>query len=142
METKMKRMMLVLVACVFGIAVWAQGTVSVTARNKSIIQVIKQVEQKSNYAFLFDETLTKQLQRKVRIDAKNRSVESVVTELLQGTGLQCKVSQRQVLIYKAEAQQDKSQQYQVHAIVYDEEGQPLYGANVYVPDTEMGTVTD
>lgn len=142
METKMKRMMLVLVACVFGIAVWAQGTVSVTARNKSIIQVIKQVEQKSNYAFLFDETLTKQLQRKVSIDAKNRSVESVVTELLQGTGLQCKVSQRQVLIYKAEAQQDKSQQYQVHAIVYDEEGQPLYGANVYVPDTEMGTVTD
>lgn len=138
----MKRMMLVLVACVFGIAVWAQGTVSVTARNKSIIQVIKQVEQKSNYAFLFDETLTKQLQRKVSIDAKNRSVESVVTELLQGTGLQCKVSQRQVLIYKAEAQQDKSQQYQVHAIVYDEEGQPLYGANVYVPDTEMGTVTD
>ena len=94
-----KKILISVLFCLMGICRLSAQNVTVNAEGKPISEVIAQIERNSQYVFVFDEAVHDMLSRRVTIKATNRPVSEVMTELLQGTGLGFKVSQRQVMVF-------------------------------------------
>ena len=96
--------------------------------------------------FLYDEEVKEHLQKVVSIDMKEKSIDSVMKELLKNTGLSYKISQRQILIYSAHAVKVshpvEGQTVQISSCVVDENGESLIGASIYILENKVGTTTD
>lgn len=142
-----KKILISVLFCLMGICRLSAQNVTVNAEGKPISEVIAQIERNSQYVFVFDEAVHDMLSRRVTIKATNRPVSEVMTELLQGTGLGFKVSQRQVMVFPDkkgganEQAKSATQDYLAEGTVYDDDG-PLIGASIYVKDSGQGTVTD
>ena len=121
--------------CLTGLCRLSAQGVTVQADGKSISEVISQIEQNSQYVFVFDEAVREILSHQVSIKATNRSVDEVMAELLHGTGLSFKVNQRQVMIFPDQQEGKVSVQPQGRGVsvtgkVTDADGEPLPGATV------------
>lgn len=142
-----KKLLISVLFCILGACQLAAQNVTVQAEEKPISEVISQIERNSQYVFVFDEAVHDMLSHRVTIKATNRPVSEVMTELLQGTGLSFKVSQRQVMVFlnkkggAYEQAKSATQDYLAEGTVYDDDG-PLIGASIYVKDSGQGTVTD
>ena len=79
----------------------AQGVVSVSATEEPVSDIIKKIEQTSNFVFVFDESTSQALSKRVSIKANAQPIGKVMEQLLSGTGLEYKISQRQVMIFTA-----------------------------------------
>lgn len=117
-------------------------SVTVAVSNEPVVEVIKKIEQSTDYVFVFDESVRPLLQRNVSLTANKQSIDRVMEQLLNGTNLAYKVSQRQVMIYQSSQPLPSTLRYQVDGTVYDNDGEPLMGASIYVKDADVGTVTD
>lgn len=120
----------------------AQGNISVQATDRPISEIIRLIEQSSNYVFVFDETVRDLLASRATINATDQPIGQIMEQLLKGTDLEYKTSQRQVMVFQKSQQLPDSQKFLAEGTVYDSNGEPLIGASVYVKDAEVGTVTD
>ena len=112
--------------------------VSINTDNTEIRQIIKNIEQQSDYRFFYTDGLT-DLNRKVSIHITSQSIDSVMSVLLSGTQLGFQISNdNRVILAPKETMQ---QAFVVTGIVSDKDG-PMPGANVVVKGTSVGTVTD
>lgn len=120
--------------------------VSVVVRGKTIADILNIIEKKTKCVFLYDEEVKEHLQKVVSIDMKEKSIDSVMKELLKNTGLSYKISQRQILIYSAHAVKVshpvEGQTVQISSCVVDENGESLIGASIYILENKVGTTTD
>lgn len=137
-----KTLLLTLFFLPCALALWAQGSVTLTARDKPLSEIISQIEQTTDYVFIFDATVQPLLSRQVSIDVKDKPIGTVMDQLLNGTQMEYQVKQRQVMVYKRGSSLPDSQRYEVSGTVYDSDGEPMMGASIYVKDAEVGTVTD
>ena len=109
--------------------------VRVSVSDQPIEEVIRQIEQTTNYVFVFDETVRPELKHRVTISAVDRPIDEVMNQLLTGTGLGYKVSARQVMVFRRDmVQQPRGQQLVVIGKVSDAQGEPLPGASVVLKD--------
>ena len=105
--------------------------VSVRATDQPISEVIRQIEQSTNYVFVFDEAVRPQLERRVNLQLTDRPISQVMERLLSGTALGYKVSARQVMIFTNEhLQVSPGGTVVVTGKVTDSQGEPLPGASV------------
>lgn len=86
---------------------------------------------------------------KVSLNVTDITLESALSQLLKGTEIGFKFMNGNILLFNKESQgiNDKSTVQQVRMIstsgvVSDENGEPVIGAAVIVPGTQIGTVTD
>lgn len=117
--------------------------VTITVKNQSVRQALKEIERLSNYKFFYNNDLSS-LDKKVSITAKDESIESVMNKLLVDTDISYKQDNNNliVLTLKATSPSQASKDLRIKGTVVDETGQPVIGANIVVDGTTNGTISD
>lgn len=143
-----KKMKLTVTLLLFGLISVSASTYSQNARldislkNNSILEVFRQIEQKSEFYFFFNKEELEGLD-KVSVIKENANVSEVLDEVLSGTDLDYKVVDRYIIVRKSDDifLNDKPQN-SITGKVTDAGGELLPGVTVVVKGTTRGTVTD
>ena len=117
--------------------------VTITLKNQSIRQALKEIERLSDYKFFYNNDLSS-LDKVVSLSAKDESIESVMSKLLAGTDISYKQDNNNliVLTLKATSPKQSANDLKIKGTVVDETNQPVIGANIVVEGTTNGTITD
>ena len=131
--------------------VWAgagysqQTKLTLKMNNARIIDVLDQIEEKSEFYFLFNQKLL-DVERKVDVDVNEKTIDNILAGIFKGTNVSYSVKDRLIILSteKTESANEMKfvQQRTVSGMVTDEEGQLLPGVTVVVKGTTQGTITD
>lgn len=125
--------------------------VSLKLTNSTLESVLKEIEEQSEYYFLYNNRQidVKQL---VSIHCEDRSVESALSAVLKNTNIKYLIKDRQIVLYKKgeQAYMDKElaallksqQQKEVSGTVLDDTGTPLAGVTVLEKGTTNAVISD
>ncbi len=122
---------------------YSQSTkLSLNANNESLENVLKTIEDETEFFFLYNKDLI-DVEQKVNITAKNETIKTILNDLLKGKNISYAVYDRQIVLSNLEViSKMVAQQTAVAGTVTDESGQPLPGVTIVVKGTTQGTVTD
>jgi TonB-linked SusC/RagA family outer membrane protein len=110
---------------------------------QTVKQVFNYIEQNSNLVIMYSKELLSELEKQVSINLEGRSMEAILKELSSITGLECNISDRQVIVTKSRVQQQNDNQVTATGQVLDENGAGIPGANIRVKgQPTIGTVSD
>lgn len=135
----MKITSFLLLVCTFGAnaASYSQTRISITAKDASVRNVIREIESKSDFTFFYNEDFI-DLNQKITYSAENEPVASVLAKVSDQTGLDFKMLENNlVVITKEDLNTTK-----ITGKVTDEKGDPIPGVSIVVKNTVKGTVTD
>lgn len=127
----------------------AQG-ISLNFSQKNLKTVLEEVSQQSGYSLAYSKEVVN-LEDVVTIKVSDAKLSDVLNELLLSRNLKYEVRDNKIYILHESAatatQADASQQNQhkevaIKGVVTDREGVPVIGANVSIPGTTTGTITD
>lgn len=144
----MKLTFFALIVCV--VQVLAVNSYSQTSRlsinmnNTTIKDVLNQIEEKSEFYFIYDASLI-DVNQHVSITVDNKPVSEILDKIFKESDVVYKIVDRQILIAKSEANQMNSsgqQKITVSGKVTDSSGTPLPGVAVILKGTNVGIVTD
>jgi TonB-dependent starch-binding outer membrane protein SusC len=132
--------------------VYSQATkFNFRAENKQIAEVLKNIEESSNFRFLYIREQVN-VEREVSIQTNDATVEEILNAIFSGEGITYKVMEDDLILLSPEkkATESKStaatsimqQQTTVSGTVTDVSGQPLPGVTVVIKGTTQGTVSD
>ena len=140
-KRQFKSIKLILLILLISPSLFAQ--VTITLKNQSIRQALKEIERLSDYKFFYNNDLSS-LDKVVTLSAKNESIESVMSKLLAGTDISYKQDNNNliVLTLKATSPKQSNNDQKIKGTVVDETKQPVIGANIVVEGTTNGTITD
>ncbi|HOY50340.1 MAG TPA: carboxypeptidase-like regulatory domain-containing protein, partial [Prolixibacteraceae bacterium] len=128
---------------------WALDTysqvtrLSLALKDTRVIDVLQEIEQKSEFYFLFNQKLV-DVERRVDLEVKNKPIEEVLSELFTGTNVNYLVMNRQIVLTTArtEAPGVPQQPAVLTGKVTDATGSPLPGVSVTIKGTVTGTITN
>ena len=120
---------------------------SVQYENATVKDILDYIEKHSKYIFIYSANVQKNLNNKVSISVSNKKIDAVLKELFSETGLNYKMSGRQITISVPEApkvQQTIQQKgIKVTGNVSDEKGEPLIGVTIILKnDSTVHALTD
>jgi predicted GNAT family acetyltransferase len=141
--SNIKKLFLWVPACIFMLTL--SGFTSVTQitlsiKNKSVKEVIKEIEKNSDYRFFYNDDLTG-LNTVVSINVKNGKINQVMDIIASQAAIAYVLKENHQVVLAART--EKQQQGKViSGVVVDDKGEPVIGANVVMKGTTNGTVTD
>ncbi|MDO5665728.1 MAG: SusC/RagA family TonB-linked outer membrane protein [Bacteroidia bacterium] len=154
----MKTLIIFLFAAMFSAAAntYSQEMkIELNLKNTRVKDVFTEIEKQSSYIFLLSGNIENELNRKVDVDVHSESVDEILKIVIARTNLKYEVVDKQIVVYpnadtsknnfsSVEAKQkEQSAQQRISGIVTDKkDGVPIIGANVSVPNTATGTVTN
>jgi TonB-linked SusC/RagA family outer membrane protein len=132
--------------------VYSQSTkFSFKAENKRIVEVLKEIEETSNFRFFYQNEQVN-VERRVTLKVNNATVEEILDDVFKGQGIGYKVMEDFLILLTPEKQtlekfgnraaEPQQQQKVVTGKVTDTLKQPLPGVSVVVKGTKLGTVTN
>lgn len=131
--------------------VYSQATkFSFKAENKRVIEVLKEIEENSNFRFFYQNEQV-DVERRVTVKANNSTVEEILDDVFKGQGIGYKVMEDFLILLSPEKQSlelfgnratGNLQQKLVTGKVTDMAGMALPGVTVVVKGTTQGTVTN
>jgi TonB-linked SusC/RagA family outer membrane protein len=133
-------------------SVYSQSTkLSLDLEHVSILEVFKQIEEQSDFAFIYKNEVI-DLTQKVNVKVEGSTIEVILDELFRNSAVKYEIIKNQVILtlgqvipsrsvekldYKAE-QPKKS----LTGLVSDKTGNPIPGVTVMVKGTTVGTITN
>lgn len=128
---------------------WALDTysqvtrLSLDVKDTRVIDVLQEIEQKTEFYFLFNQKLV-DVERRIDMEIQNKPIEEVLSELFAGTNVNYLVMNRQIVLTTARPEALKPQQQPVVLTgkVNDTSGSALPGVAVTIKGTTTGTVTN
>ncbi len=117
---------------------------SLKMKNRSVKEVLQNIEEQSEFYFMYSEKLI-DVNRRVSVNIKDQKIDNVLDDIFAETNVEYTVKDRFILLTTTEGSGDKisvQQQKSVSGTVTDESGQPLPGATVLIKGTTQGTVTN
>lgn len=116
--------------------------ISVAATNKSLREVIKEIEKNSDYRFFYSDDLAG-LNTVVSVDAKNADIKKILDKVVGQAGISYILKENnQIVLSTRSAQGSLQANRKIVGHVKDQNGDPIIGANVSVKGTTNGTITD
>lgn len=118
--------------------------VSINSENINIQTLINQIEQQTDYLFIFNKNEV-DLTRKVSVHATNQSVADILQNIFNNTDIVYAMQGNSIMLMKGKKTKNPITMQFVKKIagtVIDEYGEPLIGVNVSVEGTNNGTITD
>ncbi len=134
---------------VMGESSYSQSTrLSLNLKDVSIENVLDEIENQSEFFFLFNQKLVN-VDRKVDIEVKNKRIKDVLADLFTGEDVNCLVMDRQILLSpkyiteRVNVTRDRQPQgIVVTGKVTDEDGNTLPGVNIIIKGTTTGTISN
>ena len=117
----------------------AQKEISLTVKKESLRTVLSLIEKKSDYRFLYTDAPVFETSR-ITLNVKNAPIAEVLTKVLEGTGLEYRINNNELVILSFVPSTGKQQP--VTGKVTDESGSPVAGATIQVKGSTQSTVTD
>jgi len=117
---------------------------TINVENASLIDVLNAIEKQTTYRFSYRDGVIDN-EKNVTISLKDVSVNAVLDEALKGRNLSYSVvSSKSIVISekKAEPNVDDSKQKRIVGKVFDENGEPIPGADIGVQGSTRGVATD
>jgi TonB-linked SusC/RagA family outer membrane protein len=120
-------------------AINIHGQVTLKMQNEPIRNVIKEIENQSNYRFFYNEAFA-ELNRRVNISVDNTDIDATMDELLYMSDMSYKVLENNLIVI---APRKELEQQQITGRVTDAStGESLPGVNVTVQGTNLGVISD
>ena len=119
-------------------------TLNLNMENATVKEVLSKIEDLSGYNFMYSEKVIN-VHRIVSISAVNKSVDTVLKSLFEGTGVNFKKMNRIILLSKSQDKdinQSSQQEITISGKVTDSSGASLPGVTVVIKGTSKGTITD
>ncbi len=133
------------ISSVFASNTYGQTTFTMNLNNKTLKDVIFEIEENSNYIFFYNDEAV-DLNRVVSVSARKKSVESILDESLKGSETKYRISDRQIILYSASDPTQGAgivqQSLTITGRVIDNNGDPLPGVNILVKGTNDGVTTN
>ena len=122
---------------------YSQATkLSLSSKNTSIKQVLLEIENQSEFYFLYNNKLI-DVEKKVNVDVKDKKILTILDLLFEGQEVDFSVMDRQIVISPDNINNPgSSEQPQVTGTVTDEFGEPMPGVTVLIKGTTTGAITD
>ena len=138
----MKRVHILLLFCIICMTASSQQ-VTFSVKNVSVKTAMQRFYKTTGYAFVYY-SQDIDVRKKVTVDAKNESIESVVRQILKGQDVEFEISDKSILVRKANTpvQHDGIKKIKAAGQVLDADGVPIIGATVRMPGATTGVVTD
>ncbi|WP_160139619.1 SusC/RagA family TonB-linked outer membrane protein [Chryseobacterium sp. c4a] len=137
------RMLLTLLSLLLTLHSYGQS-ISITARQQPLIEVIKQLRQQSNYAFVFNTQQVKKA-KSVSVDFKSATIEKVLTEIFKNQPFDYEIKDRTIYIQEKKTESDRSlpsKQKQINGKITDSLGMPLTGVTILLHNTDIAARSD
>lgn len=120
------------------------ATLSLKFSNAAVKSVLQEIEDKSEYYFLYSSKVI-DVDRRVNVNMENANIEKILSAIFMGTTTSYKIDGR--LIVLQDLQGDPGQSFQSDIInitgtVKNSQGEPVPGAAVAVRGTSKGTISD
>ena len=118
-------------------------TMSMNLQNVTLKEFFKNLEAQSSFSVVYRDIILSE-NPDVVVSASNRPLKDILSQVLEKHGLSYKVSNKTIVIVKAEAQAPVKQQKakKISGVITDETGFPVAGANIVVKGTTNGTISD
>lgn len=113
--------------------------VNITLKNVSVIQVIRAIENQTEYLFVYDKNEI-DLTRQVDVSAENQSVDEVLSVIFNGADVKYGMVGSNIVLMPNRTVQQQS--FKVFGRVTDSSGSSLPGVTVVIKGTNNGTITD
>ena len=131
---------------VMGLETYSQETeISLNLKNTSLKEVLSSIEDNTSFYFMYSSAMI-DVEKKINIDVKSKSITAVLDKILKNTGINYKITGRQILLTpendKTGNNSDSQQSISIKGKVTDSLGQPLPGVSVVIRGTAQGTVTN
>lgn len=125
-----------------------QVNISLNLKNTSIEKILREIEEKSAYYFLYNNKLIN-VDRKADINVKDESIANVLNQLFNADKVEYEVKGSQIILHPlgmnqivSESAALQQQKKQITGKVTDKQGEPIIGANIVETNTANGTITD
>lgn len=118
--------------------IFSQGKISIDLQNVTVKEVFAQIEQNSDFRFLYRNELVN-VNQEVTIKSNDESIEKVLAKLFEQSELTFKVFDDKLIVITTKATQQKKIKGKV---VDSQTEEPLPGVNIVVEGTTVGTITD
>jgi TonB-linked SusC/RagA family outer membrane protein len=123
-------------------------TINLDLKNADLINVLDEIENQTNFYFLFNYEQIHS-DRKIDVKLSTSKIDEVMNHILEGTGLNYTIKDRQIVITKDGSNKLNSlselglqQQKSISGKVTDSSGAPLPGVTVIVKGSTNGTISD
>ncbi|MBN1598870.1 MAG: TonB-dependent receptor [Bacteroidales bacterium] len=134
--------MVVAISLLSYVQVFSQKITITSSNTMSIKEVLKEVENQSDYTFIYDNTKVDVTQL-VSIDARDMELEKVLDKLFESYGIEYKIKDNQIILDTELNSRQTGEEITVSGTVTSAiDNEPLPGVNVYVKGTAEGTITD
>ncbi len=127
---------------VAGVSYSQNTTLSINLKNVSVQTVLQQIEDQSEFYFLYSRTVV-DVDRTVDVQVKNVKIKDVLDVLFNKTDVGYKIDGRQIVLSnnQSNGQSETQQKKAVSGKVTDATGSPLPGVSVLIKGTTQGTIT-
>ncbi len=146
----MKLSLFIICLAVFSVAAsesYSQSTkLSLDLRNVSINNVLREIEDQSEFRFFYSEDID--TKKTISVKFKESNINEILDEIFKETPIVYKIVGRQVALFSETGERMdlpgmvSQQPVQVNGKITDPSGQPLPGVTVVVKGTVQGTVTN
>ncbi|MEI6138348.1 MAG: TonB-dependent receptor [Mariniphaga sp.] len=117
-------------------------TLSLNLKNTSIKQVLNQIEDQSEFYFLYSSKIV-DVERKVDVNVNGEKISKILDNMFAGTEIVPTILDRQIVLAPKSMGESTSQQAKnVSGTVKDEKGLPIPGATILVKGSTVGVVTN
>lgn len=115
--------------------------ITVNVQNKTIKEILKVIESKSDYRFFYNEGL-KGLDKVTSLNVNNVGIDETMKSLLQNSEISHKIESNNVIALMAKARENQGPLKRISGNVTDKTGTPIIGATVIVKNSKTGTITN
>ncbi|MFA5326351.1 MAG: SusC/RagA family TonB-linked outer membrane protein [Prolixibacteraceae bacterium] len=121
---------------------YSQSTrLSLNMKNSTIREVLGQIEDHSDFYFLYNNQLI-DVERRVNIDVKDEKIDVILSKLFDDGSVNAVIRDRHIILVPNETVNSLPQQKTVSGKITDTSGAPLPGVSVVLKGTTTGTITD
>jgi TonB-linked SusC/RagA family outer membrane protein len=127
--------------------IFAQSnSLSIVMNNVDLIKVIKEIEKKSDYNFLYRPSAIN-LKQKVSVNVKNVSISKLLKELFAKSGIDYRINEKQIVLKPKDSNEGEistivAKPIKIKGNITDENGISLPGATIVEEGTSKGTTSD
>ncbi|HOO95905.1 MAG TPA: TonB-dependent receptor [Proteiniphilum sp.] len=141
-----RRLMLLLSLFVLGTVMLSAQKVNLNYSKATLRTVLESITEQTGHTLAFSKEVVN-LNEEVTIREQNTELETVLKQLLTPRQIGYEIRENKIYIFdqslaETETGQPVTQQVNLTGRVKDENGEPVIGANISVPGTTTGTVTD